>query len=118
MSSIILQPQLSPKHKIQFPQMPFCVSHLHHSFLQLYLQPSWAFSASYIQGIHNYLLLLLLIQLFPLSIISNLIFQLQLGLFFLCFFSKFSSWICGFRVEVEKGFSGFSLIFSLRVLSE
>ena len=53
MSPIILQPQLSPKHIIHFPQMPFCISHLHHSFLALYLQPSWAFSVSYIHGLHT-----------------------------------------------------------------
>ena len=53
-------------------------------------------------------------SLFSLSIISYLIFQLQLGLcFFLCLISKFCSCTCGFREQVEKGFNGFSSIFCL-----
>lgn len=129
MSPIFLQPQLSPKHIIHFPQMPFCISHLHHSFLPLYLQPSWVFSVSYIHGLHteiqfkilsipsfhNYLLFLLLPLFFlSLSTIAYLIFQLQLGLcFFLCLISKFCFCTCGFREQVEKGFNGFSSIFCL-----
>lgn len=116
--------------KLYLPQMPFCESHLHHSFLPLHLQSSWAFLGSYIQGLrrkrdkpsytqpplsidtfycnyHYYFLS------FSLYIISNLFFHLQLGLRFFHSISKFCSWICGFGEEVEKGFSGFLSIFCL-----
>lgn len=108
--------------KLYLPQMPFCESHLHHSFLPLHLQSSWAFSGSCIQGLHrkrtkpsytepprsidtfycnyNYYFLS-----FSLYIISNLFFHLQLGLLLLHSIAKFCSCICGFGEEVEKGFS-------------
>lgn len=53
MSSIVLQPQLSPEDKNYLPQMPFCESHLHHSFFPVYLHPSWVFSGSYMEGLHR-----------------------------------------------------------------
>lgn len=125
MSSIVLQPQLSPEDKNYLPQMPFCESHLHHSFFPVYLHPSWVFSGSYMEGLHRkstkpryreprlsevtfyccdcYCFLSISIFTFSLSIISTLFSHSH----WVCFsfgWRQVCSWTFGFGEEVGESF--------------